>query len=236
MSERKSNRRKKQEPTPAQKLNSSNPVATIAPKIQEEKRTIYPTSTISINWDTFNTKRKVSDELRNEATDLYYEVQKHPAKSIPAIQKLIEEFPDVQIFYDYLMCAYFLDDEDAKALEVATILSKKFPDFVFGKMAYIELCLAAGNLSRVGEYLNDKYTYQEIFPSKGVFHIMEIIQFNFTMGKYFSLLGDTKSSENYLNEIKSLDEESVFIKKLQKIIDKNSGLKFYQRVLKKIKG
>ena len=68
-----------------------------------------------------------------------------------------------------------------------------------------------------------------------LFHIQEVIAFNFVIGKYFALRAESDKANQYLENIKGIDEDHIFVKQLQKFTSKNSGLKFYQKVLNKLK-
>ena len=231
MAERKSNRRKKIE-TPAT-LAPQREVNSEIPK--EEKRKVYPTSIVTINWDSLNTKRKMNEELRTQISELYGEIQNKPSSQIDKISQLIEQYPEIQILHGYLLMAYLLDDDEEKALEVAEYLSKKYPDFMYGKIGTVESYILTGKLDSIPEFLENKFDYKELFPEKGSYHIAEVLQYYFSIGRYFALKGQVDKANEYMKEIKSFDEEHAFIKKLQKDIDKGSGVKFYQKVLRKFK-
>lgn len=204
-------------------------------KIEEPHRKIYPTNIIIVNWDAINTKRKLDNSERDSLVDMYYDVQK-PSKSVIAnVKEWIEKYSDIQIYQNFLETCYRLDDEIELANETALNLIKRFPDSVFAKISQIEIYLAKSEYDKITEFLDGKTTPKELFPEKGNFHIQEMISYHFAMGKYFSYIGKKESAEESLKEMKSIDEDHIFIKKLQKVLDKNSGLKFYQKVLNKLK-
>jgi hypothetical protein len=233
MTERKSSRRKKIDrpaSNPIEKTNNEPTQATI-----DEKRQIYPASTVSIHWDALNTKRKISSDLKNEIADLYYDLQKKPSNYINRLTELCEDYSDVLIFQGFLMMAYHLEELDDKLLQLTESLQKKYNDYIFGKIAFIESALSKNDVDSITKYLNNKYSYTDLFPQKGVFHIFEVVYFSYSVGRYFVAAGEAKKAESYLEQIKFIDPEHVFIKKLQKEIDKGSDLKFYQKVLRKFK-
>lgn len=230
MSDRKSSRRKKIE-RPVQ----NNPEKPAAVKEPEEKRTIYPTTSVSIVWDSLNTKRKINDDFRNEIIEYYYTVQKKPESLFQTLTQKIEEYPDLQIFYNYLFTAYLLEDEKEKAQEIANAGLKKFPDYIAGKILFIESALLKNDLDSIANYLDEKYDYRSLFPEKGIYHIFEVIHFSFAIGKFLALSGDKAGAEKCMEEIKSIDPDHIFLKELQKVIDKSSGVKFYQKILRRFK-
>jgi hypothetical protein len=230
MADRKSNRRKKLEnPIPEGMATEKN---LQVPK--EEKRKIYPASIVSINWDALNTKRKISEELKIEISELYTDVQKKPSAQIDRLKQLIEEYPDVQIFSAYLLMAYILE-EDEKAGEIAKSLYNKYPDYMFGKIGFIEAAIIGQDLDSIPKFLDNKFNYKDLFPQKGAFHILEILLFYFSIGRYYAFKNQPEQAKEYLKEIKSIDEDQVLLKKLQNDIDKGAGVKFYQKVLRKFK-
>ncbi|MCB1180093.1 MAG: hypothetical protein KDK36_21120 [Leptospiraceae bacterium] len=233
MSERKSSRRKKIE-KPREELSSDNS-APAAVKEPEEKRTVYPTTSISFVWDSLNTKRRINEDFKNEIIDLYYDIQKKPSAQIENLENKLEEYPDIQIFYNYLFTAYHLEEMDNKALEIAEKGAKKFPDYITGKILYIESCIQKNELNKIPDYLDEKYTYKELFPEKGIYHIFEILHFNYAMGKFLALSGEKEGAQKCMEDIKAIDPDCIFIKQLQKVIDKAAGVKFYQKVLRRFK-
>ncbi|MDX1958623.1 MAG: hypothetical protein SFU98_08630 [Leptospiraceae bacterium] len=234
MSERKSSRRKKFDQPTNTNENSSN-LAQVAPKPIDEKRTAYSAESTSISWDVIHAKRKVTQTLKSDTITAYELVQDDPEGAIKTLKEFSEEYNDVHFFNGLLLACYAIEEEKEKLIQLGEELFKKFPDYVFGKLGHIESLLAKGEIDSVEDFLGEKKTYQELFPGRAAFHIAEILQYHFTMGRYFALRADVKTAETYLEKIKDIDEDNMFLKKLRKFIDKNSGLKFYQRVIKKFK-
>lgn len=231
---RKSSRRKKGQSTSFEQEHVEEEVAAI-PQEQDRQVPPIPTSSFSINWDSLNTRRKITSDLRDEICDFYYSVQKSPKAQIAKLNEMIEEYSDIQIFYNFLEMAYREEEDFDKANEIARTTAKKFPDFIFGKVSQIELYLNSKELDKIPELLRDKYDFRLLYPEKATFHIQEVIAFNFAVGKYFALRAESDKANEYVENIKGIDEDHIFVKQLQKFISKNSGLKFYQKVLNKLK-
>lgn len=230
MADRKSNRRKKIEIP--ESIRPEGEVKLKPP--QEEKRKQYPSTVVSITWDALNTKRKVNEELKSEISELYYDIQKKPSAQIDKLNQLINEYPDIQIFQGYLLIAYILE-EDEKAIDVAENLFNKYPDFMFGKIGFLESAIHRGDLDSIPTFLEGKFDFKQLFPQRGSFHIVEVLHFYFSLGRYYAVKGLVREANILLEQIRSLDEDHVFLKKLQKDIDKGSGVKFYQKVLRRFK-
>lgn len=230
MSERKSSRRKKYE-RPIQEKTQEKP-----PTVQEEKRTVYPTQTVSILWDYSNLKRKLDDAQREEIVELYYNIQKKPASYISNLIQKIEDFPEVAVYYDYLLLCYLLEENFDSAKEISDKMSKKFSNSLFGKVGFIEYHLLEDKLEEITNTLQGKFHYRELFPEKGIFHIVEVLHYWFAVGKYLALSGNVEKANSCLAEIKSIDENSILFKELQSVIDKASGVKFYQKIWRKLTG
>jgi hypothetical protein len=233
---RKSSRRKKNSNSSNQNSELESFEQESTPVQNETPRKIYPTTTISINWDSLNSRRRVSNDIRDEITDLYYSIQKGASKAtVQRLNELIEECPDLQILQSYLEIAYRIDDEVEKANEIALQSMKRFPDTIFSKISQIEIYISKNEIDKIPEFLNHKFDFRLLFPEKATFHIQEIISFHYTLGKYFAMKTEPEKAQISLEGIKSIDDDHIFIKLLNKVIDKHSGLKFYQKVLKKLK-
>lgn len=229
MSERKSSRRKKYEKPVPEKTSEK------ASSSQEEKRTVYPTQTVSIVWDDSNLKRKLEDEQREEIVEYYYGIQKKPSSYISNLIQKIEEYPDVAVYYDYLLLCYLLEENLEAAREIAEKMSKRFSNSLFGKVGFVELSLLDEKLEEISNHFKDRFHYRQVFPEKGIFHIVEVLHYCFAIGKYFALSGKMEEANSCLKEIQSIDENSVLAKELQNVIDKASGVKFYQKLWRKLK-
>ncbi|MBK8398813.1 MAG: hypothetical protein IPL26_26645 [Leptospiraceae bacterium] len=229
---RKSSRRKK---TPGGSFEPEQVEEVSIPLEEDRKLPPIPTVSYSINWDSLNTRRKITSELRDDICDFYYSIQKNPKDQISKLKELLEEYSDIQIFYNYLENAYREEEDFVNANEIAKITIRKFPDYIFGKVSQIELYLDSKEIDKIPELLHDKFDFRLLYPEKATFHIQEILAFNFALGKYFALKAEADKATQYLEYIKGIDEDHIFVKQLQKFINKNSGLKFYQKVLNKLK-
>ena len=126
---RKSSRRKKGQSTSFEQEHVEEEVAAI-PQEQDRQVPPIPTSSFSINWDSLNTRRKITSDLRDEICDFYYSVQKSPKAQIAKLNEMIEEYSDIQIFYNFLEMAYREEEDFDKANEIARTTAKKFPDLI----------------------------------------------------------------------------------------------------------
>jgi hypothetical protein len=75
---RKSSRRKKNTGTSFEQEHIEEEEVAAVPQEQDRQIPPIPTSSYSINWDSLNTRRKITSDLRDEICDFYYSVQKKP--------------------------------------------------------------------------------------------------------------------------------------------------------------
>ena len=55
------------------------------------------------------------------------------------------------------------------------------------------------------------------------------------MGEFLALSGEREGAQKCMEDIKAIEPDCIFIKQLQKVIDKAAGVKFYQKVLRRFK-
>ncbi|MCB1192371.1 MAG: hypothetical protein H7A23_24555 [Leptospiraceae bacterium] len=227
---RKSNRRKKVEATPSS-INST-PV-----KVEGDRPyKVYQTITVSIDWDSFQTKQKVDTDLRNQLIDLYYKLQDDPKDVIEPLEQILNSKSGVPIVQLYLENAYRNTGESQKANELATEMFKKFPDTLIGKTAYISFSIDNNDLESIPKILENKFDYKELYPNRNSFHIFEVISFLFAMGKYFTLTGEPEKATIYLEQITKIDPDNHYNKELEKFISKKQGKEnIFKRTIKKFK-
>lgn len=227
---RKSSRRKKIEgsPPPAYK----QPV-----KVEGDRNfKTHQTTIVTIDWDSFDTRQKIEEEIRNQLIDLYYTLQDDPGDAIEALEQIADEKPGTPIIRLYLETAYRNSGEIEKANDLCSKIFEKFPDSLSGIIAFISLNLETNQLEPISKLLENRFEYKTLFPNRKSFHIFEVVSFCFVMGKYFSLLGDHNKAENYLEQITKIDEDNKFHKHLEKFISKKQGKEnIFKRTFKKLK-
>ena len=93
-------------------------------------------------------------------------------------------------------------------------LYEKYPDYLFAKIQYAELCLRNKDLQKIPVIFNNKFDLQLLYPERKVFHISEMLSFIGFMGEYSCQRSDFQQAERYLEILKELDPEDLRTKRL----------------------
>lgn len=54
---------------------------------------------------------------------------------------------------------------------------KKYPDYIFAKLNYAELCLRKQRIAEIPVIFDNKFDLKLLYPKRKKFHITEIIEF-----------------------------------------------------------
>jgi predicted Zn-dependent protease len=86
------------------------------------------------------------------------ELSKNPQATIPKLRRLIEQVPDVPIFYNWLAMAYIRVGDERRANEMVRENYRRNPDYLFARLNYGHLCLQQGDVARADEVMEHKFT------------------------------------------------------------------------------
>ena len=85
--------------------------------------------------------RRLPQQIQEESEQLYSQVFHQPQQAIPQLEALVERYPDVAQFYNYLAVAYSGVREHDKAEVIIRTCIQKHPDYLFAKLNLAELFL-----------------------------------------------------------------------------------------------
>lgn len=97
--------------------------------------------------------------------------------------------------------------DSVKSDELTEHICKKFPNYLFAKLAKAEICLRKGETHRIPEIFDYKYDLTQVCPGRDVFHKTEAMGFAGVMGRYFARIGKLDIAEVYLQMLRKVDPE-----------------------------
>ena len=190
-----------------QKLQQKN----ILPKINGLRLLQYEITYDPIEDHTID---NLPSHVQKEIDKLYYMIHKHPKQAIPRLRELLNEYHHIPKLYNFLSGAYALVSDTTKADALTQELYEKYPDYLFAKIQYAELCLRNKDLQKIPVIFNNKFDLQLLYPERKVFHISEMLSFIGFMGEYSCQRSDFQQAERYLEILKELDPEDLRTKRL----------------------
>lgn len=163
-------------------------------------------------------KKDIDPELAEEKQVIYYDLRKNPKECSSRLKALIEKYPDHPVLYNYLTVAYTLMGEKEKARDLILETYRRFPDYIFAKMGYVEICLEEGKLDEIPRILDNKYDLKFHYPHRTKFHITEFTAFAGTVGYYFCRIGKPEVAKLYYKLLKDLAPDDPQTKRLKRAL------------------
>jgi tetratricopeptide (TPR) repeat protein len=146
----------------------------------------------------------VKDQLETLYTEMLLQ---QPQDALAVLKPLIAQYPDVPKLYNYLHIAYRQLDDQTNAQRVLQETLERFPDYLFGRIAYATDCLQRGEAEKVPAIFDNHYDLQGLYPARERFHISEVLGFCAAMAWYFHSRGEPERAETYYALMRQLDPE-----------------------------
>lgn len=159
-------------------------------------------------------------EEQDEVERLHGLARSNPRDAIPDLLRAMERYPDVRQFPNFLASAYSAIREDQKAEAVIREMLDRFPDYLFARLNYAEICLREGRVEEVAEILDHKFDLKLLYPRRDRFHISEFTGFAGTVGTYYARKGEVEIAERYLEILQEMEPDHPMTRRLQGEIDR----------------
>jgi tetratricopeptide (TPR) repeat protein len=108
------------------------------------------------------------------------------------LKVLINKYPHVPTFYNYLSVAYENTNEYDKVLPVIKTLIKKFPTYFHAQLNLISYYLKTENNEALDAYFENIKSIKDIAPQKENFHVDEFMGFYSAFVEYLETKRDRK--------------------------------------------
>jgi tetratricopeptide (TPR) repeat protein len=161
---------------------------------------------------------RLPQSVKDELEQLYYLLRQKPRETIPQLLPLIERYPDVPQLYNYLQSAYQLLHDRENAQRVLDEMLERFPDYLFGRIAYARDCLERGDLDKVSEIFEGKFDLKLLYPDRERFHVSEVLNFGSIMAWYFHAKGDHDRAEMYYNILQQIDPKHEMTESIKQLL------------------
>jgi len=151
---------------------------------------------------------------------------------IPRIQEGMRRWPNNPIFHNYLYNAYIILQEKSKAEDVLRGMTKRFPDYLFGKIAYAQKLLQDGRSDEIPAFFGGHFDLSSLYPERDSFHISEFNTFTAILCFYYLEIGDDLMAGIYGTLLKqwAIDPIPDFTTDVLNLLD----LKLEMKVLRKL--
>lgn len=144
--------------------------------------------------------------LRTSLLDLYDASQDENDKTaIPSLIKLIESYPHVPHFKNYLSVAYSLRGQYPKAIATTQQIIIDHPDYLFGKVNLALDEMYHDHYEIIPQLLGEHLNLKELYPDRTIFHVSEAISFYSACLQYYVGTENLPLAQNTLDFLKKLD-------------------------------
>ncbi len=167
-----------------------------------------------------------SSEMEELLNKTYAQVKKQKFRNPQWLLALIEKYPNVPAFKNYLTVFYNLKGNKEKTRSSNQWLAKEHPDYLYGKLNIAAGYIEDGLLEEVPKVLGEALDLQALYPERKVFHITEFQSFLNVSCNYLIQNGELEAVETRLEPAdKILGEDNPVIQGLRaKIHEKKEEL------------
>ncbi len=150
------------------------------------------------------------------------------------IKQLIERYPDVPAFKNYLTVLYTKQGHTDKAHEINRRIVAEHPDYLFGKINLALQYLEEKRLEEIPKILGNAFDLQALYPERRVFHISEYQSLWHVACLYFLETDNIEALESRLKVAKQIHKETdIFDEELINKIERSLVLKQMEIGLKR---
>jgi len=150
-----------------------------------------------------------------ERIDALYDLTLSDPKAVIAeVSAFIRKYPKVPLFYNYLSVAHAqLGDFERRDVAIKACY-KRFPNYLFGRVNYAQLCLEDGDADKIPEIFDEKLNLGQLYPQRTTFHVSEYAGFAGIMGLYYLHLGEREAAKMHYKTLKQIAPEHHATRKL----------------------
>ncbi|MBI2270454.1 MAG: hypothetical protein HYU69_08885 [Bacteroidetes bacterium] len=151
----------------------------------------------------------LSDDECLDLTDIYCDILKEDnlPKNIGILQAKIAQHPHIPIYKNYLAKAYLTIKNQELYDKVIDEMIAAHPEYLYSKLKLAERFIIIGKHNEVEKVFDNKLFLSQLYPSKKLFHISELITFNCFFINYYLRMGDLMNADLYFQPIKTYLED-----------------------------
>ena len=190
-------------------------------------------SEFDISFDKLESKyqREFSKKTLAEINEILRLVDPDPQTAIDRLINLLEKNPDNPILKNHLSAAYSRAGQHEKAELVAIDNYEKYPDYLFAKTNYAQICIWHGKINKIPAIFEHNFNLRSLYPKRKTFHISEVMSFMEIMSIYFYKIGENKTAMRYYDLMKQLDKNHPVSKQTKRIVKPPFPLRILRKLL-----
>ncbi|HHM20609.1 MAG TPA: DUF1186 domain-containing protein, partial [Bacteroidetes bacterium] len=151
-------------------------------------------------------------EIQEQLLEAYYKLVNGEIRKPRYLEKLVEKYPHVPAFKNYLSVFYQQKGQMKKAFQVNRNIVEEHPDYLFGKTNLAAEFLEKGKPEEVPKILGQALDLKDLYPERKVFHISEFRALFKVAAEYLLQTGNIKALESRMEmaeEVLGADDEML---------------------------
>ena len=173
---------------------------------------------------------KITDKMYKDLDNAHRALEKK--KITPyQLKTLINKYPHVPTFYNYLSVAYQDTNQPDKVLPVIKTLIKKFPYYFHAQLNLISHYLETNDDAALDTYFENIKSIQDVAPKKEEFHVSEFIGFYSAFSEYLEKKKDEEKIQRILKMLKNI---KPYFPDVKIVIENVSIILERVRIMKKV--
>lgn len=180
--------------------------------------------------------KRLPPRVKDQLETLHDMALSQPKKAVSEIKALIQKYPRIPVLYNYLSVAYSVIGNFKKRDAVILECCEKFPDYLFGRVNYAQICLERGEVEKVPEIFDNKLDLKLLYPQRTKFHISEYVNFAGIIGVYYAQIGELDAAKLYYDSLKQIAPWDRMTRMLKRAIYPPLRVRFIKWLYKKLTG
>lgn len=211
-------------------MTNKKPKPPVSSPLAEPLKAVYVTS-YEITAEPIRDReyRRLPAHVKEALERLHRESEIRPRNAIPELQQLIERYPQVPQFYNYLTVAYSGIGALDKAEAVTRASIRANPDYLFARLNYAELCLMRKDYAKIPEIFDHKFDLALLYPKRKRFHITEVANFMGLIGLYFLAINERGLAEKYNAALQEMAPDFPMAQKLRRALTPGLFARLWKR-------
>lgn len=163
-------------------------------------------------------QERLPADVQEQIQELHALLQSHPGEAVPVLLDLIERYPALPLFSNYLAVAYSNLGQTEKVEEVIQENLRRHPDYLFARLNYAEGLLREGRYEEFADFFDRKFDLKLLYPHRSVFHISEFASFSGLVGCYWVSQNQLDPAEQNLKILLELAPDHPLTERLQSMV------------------
>ena len=151
--------------------------------------------TITTDPTFLNNQNGITTEVSDKFQRYHQLALEGKKSSIKKILDVIDKYPKIPQFKNYLSVLYGQLNETQKMYDVNKWIIAEHPDYLFGKLNLASEYYLKKEYDKIPYILGEQMELKALYPDRDTFHINEVFSFLKCAVLYFSAIGDIEQAE-----------------------------------------